>query len=224
MVSRSTLTRRGPRLPIGGGRSTGSRTIDIGPSALTTLLTLCANGTRPFAGCAWYVRGLLGSSAALALLPNNRDTEHNSVNCGSEMTDVMTAATITPASAAPIPTITRSFLFFASFMAVAFPPGSFRVHHRQSGPTLFALQQTGSRPTKCRTRASKLHWPVARGHHQASASLISACPSNEFVKSQSALHARSDGSIRAISFRLALSCASMRVVVLSVEQCVERVS
>src|SRR5262249_55009253 len=60
MVSRSTLTRRGPRLPIGGGRSTGSRTIDIGPSALTTLLTLCDNGTRPFAGCAWYVRGLLG--------------------------------------------------------------------------------------------------------------------------------------------------------------------
>jgi hypothetical protein len=67
---------------------------------------------------------LLGSSGALALLPNRRDTEHSSVNWGSEMTEVMTAATKTPASAAPIPTITRSFLFFASFMAVALPPGS----------------------------------------------------------------------------------------------------
>src|SRR5262249_5228621 len=153
MVSRSTLTRRGPRLPIGGGRSTGSRTIDIGPSALTTLLTLCANGTRPFAGCAWYVRGLLGSSAALALLPNNRDTEHNSVNCGSEMTDVMTAATITPASAAPIPTITRSFLFFASFMAVAFPPVLFEC----------TIGSQGQRSLRCSKPAADRQ-NAARGH------------------------------------------------------------
>ena len=118
MVSSSTFTRRGARPPIGGGRSTGSRTIEIGLSALTILLTLCANGTGPFAGCAWYMRGLLGSSAALALLPNSRDNEHSSVSRGSDATDVTQAATIMPAIAAPIPTITRSFLFFGSFMAV----------------------------------------------------------------------------------------------------------
>src|SRR5262249_53788399 len=63
------------------------------------------------------MRGLLGSSAADAVLPSSRDTGHNSENCGSNNADVRTTARASPARAEPKPTITRSFLSFGSFIA-----------------------------------------------------------------------------------------------------------
>src|SRR5262249_61014515 len=64
------------------------------------------------------MRGLLGSSAGDALLPKSRAAEHSSANSGSNSADVKTTATARPASAEPMPTITRSFLFLGSLMAI----------------------------------------------------------------------------------------------------------
>src|SRR6187549_770702 len=157
MVSRLTLTRFGPRLPIGAGSSVGSRTIEMGPSDLTILLTLCAGNTGPLAGCAWYMRGLLGSSAAEALLPNHLDVEHSSVNCGSKNAVVKATAKRSPATTVPMPTITRSFLLLGSFTAVALSTSCFFNCNVGRGPgTLFALAQTGRKSTNCRRPASSL--------------------------------------------------------------------
>src|ERR1044071_47292 len=71
------------------------------------------------------MRGLLGSSAAAALLPNHLDVEHSSMNCGSKNADVKATAAKSPATTVPMPTITRSFLFFGSFMAVALSTSCF---------------------------------------------------------------------------------------------------
>jgi hypothetical protein len=132
------------------GRSERARSIS-GSSVFTILLTLCASGTGPFAGCAWYMRGLLGSSAADALLPKSRAAEHSSAKSGSNNAEVRTTATATPASAEPIPTSTRSFLLFGNLMAIPLS-GSFRTQDKRSGPALFAAQQTRGGSTKCRRR------------------------------------------------------------------------
>src|SRR5262245_34139124 len=88
------------------------------------------------------MRGLLGSSAAEALLPNHLDVEDSSANCGSKNAVVNATATKSPATTDPMPTITRSFLLFGSFMAVALSTSVlFRLHRKRKVDALFALPQ-----------------------------------------------------------------------------------
>ena len=110
-VSRSTFIRCGPRVPIGGGKSVGSRTIEARPSTLTILVIVWACGTTPRAGCARNTSVRTGTAAwSEAVAGGNK---------------LATATIPSPRKASPVPNSTRSFLslgrrmVFTAFKEVA---------------------------------------------------------------------------------------------------------
>src|SRR5262245_769685 len=124
------------------------------------------------------MRGLVGSSAAEALLPNHLDVEHSSANCGSKYAVVKATAAKSPATTVPMPTITRSFLLFGSFMAVALSTSVlFRMHRNRKARALFALPQGRDGWLVCgRARATK------QRKESAAARLSGLLPKMNFVE------------------------------------------